>query len=55
MFIETYIKIQIYMISSTCFNFNEKEIKEKEKKNGIIYIGDKINPFKKTKMCSKMT
>ena len=50
-----YQNTQIYMISSTCFNFNEKKIKEKEKKNGIIYIGDKINPFKKTKMCSKMT
>ena len=50
-----YQNTQIYMISSTCFNFNEKEKKEKEKKNGIIYIGDKINPFKKTKMCSKMT
>ena len=43
------------MISSSCFNFNEKEIKEKEKKKGIIYIGDKINPFKKTKIFSQMT
>ena len=46
---------QICMISSSCFNFNEKEIKEKEKKKGIIYIGDKINPFKKTKIFSQMT
>ena len=48
-----YQNTQIYMISSTCFNFNEKEIKEKEKKMELYILEIKLILLKKLKCVPK--